>query len=142
MNAFRLDVLEAERVFFKGECVSLVIPKDDGLYGIQANHHNTIVPVKPGVMKITTPDGTEIEAAVSSGIVKVENNWVLVLVETAELPEEIDVNRARRAEAAAKEAILQKRSIREFNEAQAHLARAVSRLRVKDRYEAKRGNRK
>ena len=93
-------------------------------------------------MKITKADGEEIEASVSSGIVKIENNTVLVLVETAELPEDIDANRARRAEAAAKEAMLQKRSIREYNEAQAQLARAVSRLRVKDRYEAKRGNRK
>ena len=142
MNSFRLDVLEAEQIFFEGECVSLVIPTDDGLYGIQANHHNAIAPIKPGEMKITKPDGTEIEASVSSRIVKIENNCVLVLVETAELPEEIDANRARRAEAAAKEAMLQKRSIREYNEAQAQLARAVSRLRVKDRYEAKRGNRK
>ena len=142
MNTFHVDVLEADQVFFEGECVSLVIPTDDGLYGIQAYHHNAIAPVKPGEMKITKADGEEIEASVSSGIVKIENNTVLVLVETAELPEEIDINRARRSEAAAREAILQKRSIREFNEAQAQLARAVSRLRVKDRYEKKRGNRR
>lgn len=39
--------------------------------------------------------------------------------------------RARRNADAAKEALLQKRSIQEYRSAQAALARAISRLRVK-----------
>ena len=58
---------------------------------------------------------------------------VLVLVDAAERPEEIDKNRAERAAAAAKEALLQKRSIREYRLAEANLARAINRLRVKSR---------
>ncbi len=70
-------------------------------------------------------------AAVSSGLVKVENNEVLVLVDSAERPEDIDENRAKRAAAEAKEAMLQKRSIQEYQQAQANLARAINRLRIK-----------
>ena len=70
-------------------------------------------------------------AAVSSGLVKVEDGEVLVLVDSAERPEEIDANRAREAAAAAKEAMLQKKSIREFHAAQMTLARAATRLKVK-----------
>ena len=70
-------------------------------------------------------------AAVSGGIAKVENGEVLILVDTAERPEEIDIMRARRNADAAKEALLQKRSIQEYRSAQAALARAISRLRVK-----------
>jgi F-type H+-transporting ATPase subunit epsilon len=55
-------------------------------------------------------------------------------VDTAERPEEIDANRARRAADEAKEALLQKRSIQEYHAAQANLSRALSRLRVKHRY--------
>ncbi len=54
-----------------------------------------------------------------------------MLVDTAERPEEIDANRARRDGDAAKEAILQKKTIQEYRSAQAHLARAINRLRVK-----------
>ena len=43
----------------------------------------------------------------------------------------IDANRAREAAAAAKEAMLQKKSIREFHAAQMTLARAATRLKVK-----------
>ena len=60
---------------------------------------------------------------------------MLVLVDSAERPEEIDENRAKRAADEAKEALLQKRSIQENRIAQAQLARAVSRLRIKRDFE-------
>jgi len=142
MKSFHLKILEAEQSFYEGDCVSLIIPTLDGQYGVLADHYNAVAPVVPGVLQYTTPDGETTTCAVSNGIIKTEDNEVLVLVETAELPEEIDANRAKRAEAAAKEALLQKRSIREYHDAQAKLARAISRLRVKDRYAAKRGNRR
>lgn len=63
---------------------------------------------------------------------KVEAGEVMLLVSTAERPEDIDVNRARRAEDAAKEALLQKKSMQEHRNAEAQLARAISRLRTKE----------
>ena len=83
MNAFRLDVFAAEKPFYIGDCVSIVVPTVDGLYGILANHTNMIAAVVPGVLKLRTPEGEEIFAAVSEGLIKVENNAVLVLVDTA-----------------------------------------------------------
>lgn len=131
MNAFTLVVLSAEKPFYEGDCVSLVIPTNGGQYGIQALHSDMIAAIVPGILKITTPDGEEVIAAVSEGLVKVENNQVLLLVDTAEHPEEIDENRAKRSAEQAKEAILQKKSIQDYHAAQAKMARAISRLRVK-----------
>ena len=70
-------------------------------------------------------------AAVSPGMVKVENNEVLVLVDSIERPEEIDEARARREADLAREVILQKKSRQEYQIAQGNLARALNRLRVK-----------
>ena len=53
---------------------------------------------------------------------------------TGELPEEIDLNRARRAADEAREALLQKQSIQEYRTAQANLARAINRLRIRNSY--------
>lgn len=133
MNIFTLTVLAAEKPFYDGECVSLVIPTVNGQYGIQANHSNMIGAILPGTMKITTPDGEVTVAAVSAGLAKIENNQVLLLVDTAERPEEIDINHAKRSAAEAKEAMLQKKSIQDYHAAQAKMARAISRLRVKNR---------
>ena len=134
MSKFSLSVLAAERLFYEGECSSLIVPTLDGMYGIQANHCNMIGVVVPGSLKITTPNGEEIIAAVSEGFVKVEDNSVLILVDTAEYPEEIDINHARHTLEDAKEAMLQKKSIQDYHAAQAKLARAINRLKVKNEY--------
>lgn len=131
MNAFSLTVLAAEKPFYEGECISLVLPTVDGQYGIQAGHSNMIAAVVPGELKFTVPSGEIALAAVSEGLIKVENGKVLILVDTAEHPEEIDENRARHSAEQAKEAILQKKSIQDYYAAQSRMARALSRLRVK-----------
>ena len=66
-------------------------------------------------------------------MVKVEHNDVLVLVDSVERPEEIDEVRARREADEAREALLQQKSRQEHQIAQATLARALNRLRVKGR---------
>lgn len=131
MNTFMLSILAAEKPFFKGECASLTVPTGDGEYGIWAGHSNMTAAVVPGVLKLRLPNGREIAAAVSEGIVKTENGEVLLLADTAELPEEIDENRARRAAEAAKEEMLQRRSVREYSAAQAKMARAISRINAR-----------
>ena len=134
MSTFQVSILAADRDFYEGPCESLVIPTLQGQYGILAHHRNLIAAVGPGTLHYKVPDKPEQIAAVSAGLIKVENNEVLILVDSAERPEDIDVNRARRAVDEAKEAMLQKKSIQEYRSAQTRLARAISRLRVKSNY--------
>ena len=124
MEAFQVHILAADHTFYEGPCESLVVPTVDGEAGILAHHCNIIAAVVPGELRCRTPEGEEYRAAVSEGLVKVEGGDVLVLVDSAERPEEIDANRAR-------EEMIQKRSIQEYRMAQANLARALNRLRVK-----------
>lgn len=131
MNTFKTHILAASNTFYDGECESLIIPTADGQYGILAGHCDIISAVVPGVMTYRIPGEKDQIAAVSAGLVKVEDGEVLVLVDYAERPEEIDAIRAEEEAAAAREEILQKRSIREFHAAQMTLARAASRLKAK-----------
>ena len=57
---------------------------------------------------------------------------MLVLVETAERPEEIDEARARAAEEEAREAMLQKKSYQEYRIAEIQLERELARLKLMD----------
>ncbi|MDO4813121.1 MAG: ATP synthase F1 subunit epsilon [Eubacteriales bacterium] len=131
MNCFHLKILAAERVFFDGACRSLVVPTLDGLYGIQAQHENVVIAVVPGTLSLRSAEGEEIVAAVSGGVLKMENNEALLLVDTAERPEEIDLSRAERDAAEAKEALLQKRSAQESHLAEERMARALNRIKTK-----------
>ena len=131
MEPFQVKILASDHPFYAGKCYSLTIPTSAGMCGILAHHSNMIAAVVPGTLRYQLQENVTQEAAVSGGVAKVENGEVLILVDTAERPEEIDANRAKRDADAAKEALLQKKSIQEYRAAQATLARAVSRLRVK-----------
>ena len=96
-----------------------------------AAESNMIAAISPGELTFRTAQGETRYAAVSAGMIKVEHNDVLILVDSAERPEDIDVVRAQREADEAREAILQKNSIREYRSAQAALARSINRLRVK-----------
>ncbi len=134
METFQVRILAADRSFYEGPCVSLVIPASDGEMGILARHASMIAAIQPGTLRYqVAPDGPVQLAAVSPGMVKVENNEVLVLVDSAERPEEIDIVRAQRVADEAREALLQKKSRQEYQLAQAALARSLNRLRVKAR---------
>ena len=135
MEAFQVKILASDHPFYEGKCYSLILPTAGGMCGIYAHHSNMVTALVPGAMIYQTEENVPQEAAVSGGLAKVENGEVLILVDTAERPEEIDVRRAKREADAAKEALLQKKSIQEYRVAQASLARALSRLRVKRHYE-------
>jgi F-type H+-transporting ATPase subunit epsilon len=138
MSQFQVCILAADHTFYDGPCESLVVPTPQGQYGILAHHSNLIAAIVPGLLLYRLPGETALRtAAVSAGMVKVEDNHVLVLVDSAERPEDIDTHRAKRAAEKAQEELLQQKSIREYRTAQASLARAMNRLQVKDHYEKK-----
>ena len=131
MEEFKISILAADQPFYEGPCVSLVVPTLEGMYGFMAKHVRMISAIVPGTLHYTLPDGTKYYAAVSEGIVKCEDNRIIVLVDTAERPEDIDANRAKEAADRAREIMLQKRSFEEYHTAQANLSRAMNRLKVR-----------
>ena len=132
LHPFTVHIYAADHVFYEGPCESLVVPAPLGKLGILAGHSNMVTAIVPGRMDYRIPGQETQCAAVAEGLVKVEDGEALVLVDSAERPEEIDANRAEREAAAAKEIILQRRSRQEYRTAQANLARALNRLKVKN----------
>ena len=135
MRPFKVKILASDHPFYEGECYSLTLPTTNGMYGIFARHSNMIAAIVPGTMHYRLREDEQLDAAISGGMFKIENGEVLVLADTIERPEEIDANRARRNADEAMEAMRQRRSLIEYRAAQATLARAMSRLRVKQRNE-------
>lgn len=109
----------------------VVAPGIEGELGIMAGHIPLVTRLKIGVLKILTPE-EEITVAVSEGYMEVTGERVLILAEAAELPEEIDVERALEAKRRAEERLATADKV-DFARAQASLQRAVTRLRVAGR---------
>lgn len=134
MEEFKLLLISAERLFYNGPCVSLVIPAFDGSWGIMAHHAEMVTALNPGELRYTTPDGATTVVASGPGFALVNNRDVVVLVDTIERPEEIDANRARREYEEAQEDLRQKQSQKEHRMTEMALAKALGRLQVKDHY--------
>ena len=133
MNVFQLTVLAADKPFYDGPCESLRFPGSDGQYGIQAHHSNMIAAIVPGTLRFQTAEEEQV-AAISEGLIKVEDNHVLILADTIERPEDIDVNRAKRDADEAREILLQKRSLQDHHTARARMVRALNRLHVREQW--------
>lgn len=135
MNTFKLKVISSSRIFFDGEARSLVVPHADmGFEGFLANHENCVLPIENGEMKITDADGREIDAFVGNGFLEFLDNEATLVCISAESPEEIDERRAREAKERAEEELRNHRSQLEYYHSKANLARAMERLKIKNRH--------
>lgn len=135
MNTFQLKVIASNKVFFDGNAQKLILPHiDGGLEGFLAHHENCVVPVEAGEMKITDENGRDIEAFVGSGFMEFFDNSALLVCISAELPGEIDERRAKEAKERAEEKLREHQSLLEYNHSKANLARAMERLKVKNRH--------
>lgn len=134
MNTFSLKIIACDRVFYDGECEILVFPGYDGEMAVMANHEQMTTTIEIGKIRFRAPNGQWQDAIVSDGLLKVNHNKVVVLVYSAERPEEIDKFRAEAALERAREQLQQKQSIMEYHISRASMARAMARLRGGDKF--------
>ncbi len=134
MDTFHLVVISIDRIFYDGMCLQLQLPVNNGLLGIMAHHEHAVIGVVIGELRMQREDGTWQNAYCGNGYAKIGDNTVFLIVDSVELPEEIDELRAREAKDRAEEQLRQKQSQLEYYHTQASLARAMERLKVKTRH--------
>mgnify|MGYP004446894625 CR=1 len=132
MSTFNLEIVATDKVFYKGECESLVFPGLDGEHGILRDHEVMVSAVKAGELRYKV-DGKTFLAAVGDGFIEVLGDKVILISDFVERPEEIDAKRAQLAKERAEERIRLKNSKVEYVHSQAALARAMARLKVSNK---------
>ena len=131
MTVFHLEILSPERTFYNGDCVSLVVPITNGMFGIQAHHEPVTAAIADGEVRFTLPDGSVRLCAVSGGMVDVSDNDARILCESAWAPEEIDEAREREKLEEARLALQAKMAYKDYMMTQLAFARAFNKLKVK-----------
>lgn len=133
MNSFILNITASSGEFYQGNCESMVLPVKDGVYGVQAGHSPVLVAIHMGMLRFTV-DGETREILVGDGIAEVTPTFVLLLVDSAERPEDIDKNRAEAARIRAEERLQHKQSMHEYYQTKIALDRAMQRLQTAAKY--------
>jgi len=129
---FSLEIIAPERVFYRGQALMVELNTTEGEIGIYKNHIPLTTIIEPGILNITEADGKK-EAVLHSGFMEILPDRVTILAEIAEWPEEIDVERAKKAEERAKQRIGEKKPGIDMKRAEAALHRALARIELSER---------
>ncbi|MDR6225519.1 F0F1 ATP synthase subunit epsilon [Desmospora profundinema] len=130
MATMQLDIVTPERKVYSEQVDMVIARAAEGDIGILPHHTPFISPLKISAVKVKKGE-EEFHVAVSGGFLEVHDNQVTLLAETAEMPGEIDVNRAKEAKKRAEQRLQnQKQEDIDFKRAQLSLQRAMIRIRV------------
>jgi len=112
MATLQARLVTPERLVLEADVQAVMVRTEVGEATFLPGHTDLIGALVPGLVRFQRDDGSEQRAAVHGGFVQVDAEKVVVLAPIAELAEEIDVDRARRALEDADRALAELASVR------------------------------
>ncbi len=97
-----LEIVTSDRIVFEGEVDMITVPGGGGEMGILPHHAPVLSTLKAGELRVKTGAQTQ-EFAIGGGFIDIHNNRVIVLADSAERADEIDLARAEAARMRAQE---------------------------------------
>lgn len=129
-RVFEIEIITPDRIFHKGEATMIEFNTAAGEIGVYKNHIPLTTVLAPGVVTIHKDGEDNVIAAVHSGFAEILPDKVTLLAETAEWPDEIDVERAQAAKARAEERLANKTEAIDVQRAELALRRALVRMDI------------
>ena len=124
MATLQVELVAVERKIWSGEATMVIARTTEGELGVLPGHAPLLGQLaEGGVVTIRTDSGEDVVVAAHGGFLSVTERGVSILAETAEISNEIDVQRAR-------DALSRAEADRDDPEATAAARRAQSRLRA------------
>ncbi len=127
---FDLEIVTPKRMVYSAKVESFSAPGVVGGFQVLHSHAPLLSSLKIGEVKVIDADGKTTRYATSGGFVEVRNNKVIMLAETAERSDEIDVERAKASVSRAEKRLAEKPSGVDIDRARISLLRALNRLKV------------
>jgi len=126
-----LEVVTPEKRLMREEVSEVYAPGAEGEFGVLPGHTSLLSFLRPGEIRYVKGSKTS-SLAVSGGISEVLDNKVSLVVDAAELPEDIDVERSQKAKERAEERLSKHGEDEEidFHRAELALQRALIRMQV------------
>lgn len=131
MEKLRLEIVTPDGRVFNSEVDEVTATGSEGEFGVLPGHAPFITTLKIGML--TARKGNEVMYFfVNSGYAEVGPDKVVVLADSAERAEDIDVERAKAAMKRAEERLKKKEEI-DFARAESSLERATMRIQIAER---------
>jgi F-type H+-transporting ATPase subunit epsilon len=83
MDKFKLEILTPNGLIFNDEVVSVVLPGEEGEFGVLAHHASLTTLLEAGVVDVEREDKSVESILINWGVAQVDEEKVIVLVEGA-----------------------------------------------------------
>ena len=131
MAQLLLEIVTPDKLVLSQDVDYVGAPGLLGEFGVMANHIPFLSALGIGSLMYKA-GGKANYVFVSGGFAEVSGNKVTVLAEVAERPEDIDAERARKAQERAKQRLERERDKIDYARATAAMQRSLYRLRVRE----------
>ena len=95
MKEIFVEIITPSKSVYKGQVKSITVPGTIGNFQVLFNHAPMLSTFEIGKIKLNDTNDKEIEYATSGGTVEVRDNKILILADSVESANEIDVERAK-----------------------------------------------
>jgi len=130
----KLELITLDGVKYSADAYSVILPTAAGQITVLPNHEPLMSVLVPGAISVRKnakdPDYHMEQYATYGGVVEITKEAVRVLVDEADLGDEINQAEAEKAHAQAQKLLAEAKTPLEINEAQAMLNRQVVKLQV------------
>ncbi len=132
-HTINVDIVSAEGEIFSGSATMVFVPAVQGDIGIAPRHAPLLTTLRPGEVRVQTPDGEEHGFYVGGGALEIQPQRITVLADTALRARDLDEAAVLAAKQRAEEALRERGDEISLAEAQAELVRAVAQVKMLER---------
>jgi F-type H+-transporting ATPase subunit epsilon len=136
MSTIKFEIVTPERIVLKEDITQITVPTRNGEITVLPNHIPLVASLQPGVIEIKKKDGAPEIISLSGGFIEVLKDKIVILADTAERAEEIDIDRAEEARKRAEETkreVVSKDAIR-FADLSARIEKELARTKAVKRW--------
>lgn len=138
MAELKLEIISPSKAVYSGLVKSVTLPGTKGSFQVLHNHAPLMSTLEIGLIIVQTDDVNKLYFSTAGGTAEVLNNNILVLADSVENVDSIDIKRAENSLQRAKERLEQKGS-KDIDMVRAELAmaRAMNRITLAEKYAVK-----
>jgi F-type H+-transporting ATPase subunit epsilon len=133
MKFVNLEILTTFGIYLKDKVDLINVPSSKSVLGILPNHAPLVADILLGSIEIVSNNKREYFAT-TGGVIYVKKDKTILLLDTIEKGDEIDLARALESKARAEERLSSNDANIDIKRARASLARAINRIKIKEKY--------
>jgi F-type H+-transporting ATPase subunit epsilon len=130
MSTIQVDIVSAEGEIFAGPAAMVFLPASEGDIGVAPRHAPLLTLLKPGEVRVKTPEGEELSFFVGGGVLEIQPQRVTVLADTAARAKDLDEAAANSARQRAEEVLAGQVDKLTQAQALAELQRAIAQIKM------------